>query len=60
MDLTLLSWNVNGLRAAHRKGFVEWLQESQPDMICLQEIKAQPDQLPETLQTVITRADQRN
>ena len=52
MDLTLLSWNVNGLRAAHRKGFVEWLQESQPDMICLQEIKAQPDQLPEPIKEI--------
>ena len=43
--LTLMSWNVNGIRAAQRKGFVEWLQEAQPDMLCLQETKAHPEQL---------------
>ena len=44
--MKILSWNVNGLRAAQRKGFSDWLDKSQPEILCLQEIKAQPDQLP--------------
>lgn len=39
-----MSWNVNGLRAAIRKGFEEKLQEMNPDIICLQEIKMQEGQ----------------
>lgn len=39
-----MSWNVNGLRAAIRKGFEEKLQEMDPDIICLQEIKMQEGQ----------------
>jgi len=42
----LISWNVNGLRAIGRKGFVEMLQEMDPDIMCLQEIKAEQEQLP--------------
>jgi len=42
---SLYSWNVNGLRAAHRKGFLEWLYEVQPDILGLQETKCHPDQL---------------
>jgi exodeoxyribonuclease-3 len=34
-ELTLLSWNVNGVRAAHRKGFLPWLEETAPDILCL-------------------------
>jgi len=41
----LISWNVNGIRAAMRKGFCEWLQKEQPDIIGLQEVKAQWDQV---------------
>lgn len=41
----LISWNVNGLRAVERKGFLEWLQATQPDVLCLQETKAWPSQL---------------
>ncbi len=44
-SLTLLSWNVNGLRAALKKGFLKWLDETQPTILCLQETKASPDQL---------------
>ncbi len=44
-ELRLLSWNVNGLRAAAKKGFLEWLQKDRPDILCLQETKARPDQL---------------
>ena len=46
---TLLSWNVNGVRAAQRKGFIDWLHEAAPDVLCLQETKAQAEQLPEPL-----------
>jgi len=47
--LRLLSWNVNGLRAALKKGFLDWLQEERPDVLCLQETKATPEQLPDEL-----------
>ena len=33
---TLLSWNVNGIRAAHKKGFLSWLTAAAPDILCLQ------------------------
>lgn len=41
----LLSWNVNGIRAVMGKGFLDWLNKESPDILCLQETKAQPDQL---------------
>lgn len=44
--MKILSWNVNGLRALYQKGFLDWLKKSQAEIICLQEIKAQEDQLP--------------
>lgn len=40
-----MSWNVNGLRAVTKKGFVEWLYETSPDVLGLQEIKAEAEQL---------------
>lgn len=43
--LTLYSWNVNGIRAAHRKGFLSWMDETAPDILCVQETKAHPEQL---------------
>lgn len=45
--MKIVSWNVNGLRAAAKKGFVEWLHESNADIVCLQETKAEPEQLSE-------------
>ncbi|MFG2474196.1 exodeoxyribonuclease III [Streptomyces fagopyri] len=45
--LTVTSVNVNGLRAAAKKGFVEWLAETSADVVCLQEVRAEPGQLPE-------------
>lgn len=45
--VSIVSYNVNGIRAAARKGFFEWLEEKQPDIVCLQEIKANIDQLKE-------------
>lgn len=43
--MKIISYNVNGIRAAVKKGFVEWLIAADPDVICLQEIKAQKEQL---------------
>ncbi|MFF3483983.1 exodeoxyribonuclease III [Streptomyces sp. NPDC002701] len=45
--LTVTSVNVNGLRAAAKKGFVEWLAGTSADVLCLQEVRAEPQQLPE-------------
>lgn len=45
--MRLISWNVNGLRAVHKKGFLEWLYETEPDVLLLQEIKAEEAQLPD-------------
>ena len=47
--LKILSWNVNGIRAAQRKGFLEWLYMESPDILCVQETKARPEQLDESL-----------
>lgn len=44
MQKTIISYNVNGIRAALNKGFGEWLKETSPDIICLQELKAMPSQ----------------
>lgn len=44
--MKIISYNVNGIRAAITKGFLDWLQHANPDVICLQEIKATEDQIP--------------
>ena len=44
--MKIISYNVNGIRAAITKGFIEWLKSANPDVICLQEIKATEDQIP--------------
>ena len=43
--MRLLSWNVNGIRAAIRKGFWDWLVADNPDLLCLQETRIHSDQL---------------
>ena len=43
--MKIISYNVNGIRAAIKKGFIEWLVDESPDIICLQEIKALKEQL---------------
>lgn len=45
--MKFFSWNVNGLRAVAKKGFLDWLHETSPDIVCLQETKAEADQLSE-------------
>ncbi len=47
--MKIISYNVNGVRAAIKKGLLEWLQEEDADIICLQEIKAKQDQIPTDL-----------
>jgi len=47
--IRLYSWNVNGIRAAQKKGLLDWIQATQPDILCLQETKAHPDQIDENL-----------
>ena len=43
--MKIISYNVNGIRAAMRKGFIEWLKRANPDVICIQETKATKDQV---------------
>ncbi|MEA3441757.1 MAG: exodeoxyribonuclease III [Chloroflexota bacterium] len=43
--MKLITWNVNGLRAALKKDVLAWINQQAPDVLCLQEIKARPDQL---------------
>jgi len=43
--MRISSWNVNGIRAVLTKGLKEWIQKESPDVVCLQEIKATPQQL---------------
>ena len=48
----ILSWNVNGIRAVYKKGFVEWIRSVDPDILCIQETKAREEQLPEDLKNI--------
>lgn len=43
--MKIISYNVNGIRAAMKKGFTDWLHQASPDIICLQEIKAMENQV---------------
>jgi len=45
----IISYNVNGIRSAISKGFMDWLKAANPDVICLQEIKAEPGQIDVTV-----------
>jgi exodeoxyribonuclease-3 len=47
--ITLVSWNINGARAIHQKGFLEWLEVASPDILGLQETRAEEGQLPSAL-----------
>jgi exodeoxyribonuclease III len=44
--MKIITYNVNGIRSAVQKGFLDWLSLVAPDIICIQETKAQPDQIP--------------
>lgn len=45
--MKIITYNVNGIRAALKKGWLDWFKAESPDVICIQEIKATPDQVPE-------------
>ena len=48
-DLTFISWNVNGIRAVDKKEALKWIDEHNVDFLGLQEIKAEAEQIPETI-----------
>lgn len=52
MQTRIVSWNVNGLRAITKKGFLEWFARESPDILCLQETKVDPEQLPNEVRSV--------
>jgi exodeoxyribonuclease-3 len=47
--MKIVTWNVNGLRAVLNKGFLDWLKAEKADVVCLQEIKVKPEQIPDGL-----------
>lgn len=47
--MNIYSWNVNGIRAIQKKGFIDWLSIESPDILCIQETKAQESQLEDEL-----------
>lgn len=50
--IRIISWNVNGIRAIQKKGFLDWFKKENPDILCIQETKAHPDQLDDELKNV--------
>ncbi len=48
----IVSWNVNGLRTVYKRGLLNWIEEVKPDIICLQEIRAQKEDLPSEISEV--------
>ncbi len=47
--MKIISWNINGIRAVYGKGFLDWFRVQDADVVCLQEIKAKEEQVPEEL-----------
>ena len=56
--LKIISWNVNGIRAAEKKGFSDWIRASGADIVCIQETKANPSQLSEGLLSPLSAGGQ--
>ncbi|HEY9160288.1 MAG TPA: exodeoxyribonuclease III [Desulfomonilia bacterium] len=50
--MKIISWNVNGIRSAAKKGLIEWINSGQPDILCLQETKAEPGQLEKAIREI--------
>jgi len=50
--MKIISWNVNGIRAWYKKGLLDWIIQYDPDIFCVQETKAHPEQLPEDLKDI--------
>jgi len=51
-SIKAISWNVNGIRAVLKKGFLDWVSEENPEILCLQETKAHVEQLPDSLKEI--------
>jgi len=51
-ELRILSWNINGIRAAEKKGLLEWIAGESPDILCLQETKISEEKLPASLKQI--------
>jgi exodeoxyribonuclease-3 len=51
-NIRIFSWNVNGIRAIQKKGFTKWVKKASPDILCLQETKAQEEQLDDSLKNI--------
>ncbi|EJP6471181.1 exodeoxyribonuclease III [Clostridium sp. FAM 1755] len=50
--MRIYSWNVNGLRAVAKKNFLEWIEEENPDILCIQETKLQENQLEDNIKNI--------
>ncbi|MBL4935292.1 exodeoxyribonuclease III [Clostridium sp. YIM B02515] len=50
--MRIYSWNVNGLRAVMKKGFLEWIKADNPDILCIQETKLQEDKLEDSFTNI--------
>jgi exodeoxyribonuclease-3 len=50
--MVIYSWNVNGIRAAVQKGFADWFAKTEPDILCLQEVRADEEQIPEEIKEI--------
>ena len=50
--MKIISWNVNGIRSVHKKGFVDFIKAAEPDILCLQEIKAKIADVPKELTNI--------
>jgi exodeoxyribonuclease III len=50
--MKIITWNVNGIRAIAKKGFLDWFMAAKADVVCLQEIKANTDQVPPELRAI--------
>ncbi|PID27401.1 MAG: exodeoxyribonuclease III [Candidatus Cloacimonadota bacterium] len=50
--MKICSWNVNGLRAVMKKGFLDWVKEYDPDILCLQETKLQDENLDDSMRNI--------
>ena len=49
MSIEIISWNVNGIRAVANKEALKWIDEREPDILCLQEIKSLEEQIPDNI-----------
>jgi exodeoxyribonuclease-3 len=47
--MKIVSWNVNGIRAVAKKGFLDWMKEAKADIVCVQETKADVDKIPDVI-----------